>query len=95
DNGENHLVKSKNGERVPDISFRLCPRLNGEKVPDTEFLQTHKCHEDNFLDTESFARLRESREVKNGENLPIYEESLLGTVFSRTHCSSSSPMLQC
>ncbi|MCI44679.1 hypothetical protein A2U01_0065918 [Trifolium medium] len=58
-----------------------------------KFLQTHEFHEDNFLDTESFVRSRESREVKNGENLPVrvstqnhgvYEESFLAKVFPET-----------
>ncbi|MCI43860.1 hypothetical protein A2U01_0065098 [Trifolium medium] len=45
----------KNGEKIPDTSSSLIGKFakvtNGETVPDMEFSQTHKFHEDNFLDT--------------------------------------------
>ncbi|MCI46889.1 hypothetical protein A2U01_0068130, partial [Trifolium medium] len=44
----------------------------GRRSPTWSF-QTHKFHDDDFLDTEPFAYSRESREVKNGEKLPIAE----------------------
>ncbi|MCI00359.1 hypothetical protein A2U01_0021377, partial [Trifolium medium] len=86
---EEELNREKRGEgprrKFPAI-WKIRKGKNGEKAPDIEFLQTHKFHEDNFLDTEHFTCSRKT--IKWGE-IPrrrvstqthdIYEDNILDT----------------